>query len=42
MERIPYASIIRGLMNTQTCIKLDINFAIEMLGGCQSYLGLDH
>ena len=33
MERIPYASIVGSLMYAQTCTRLDISFAVGMLGG---------
>ena len=32
MERIPYVSIVGSLMYAQTCTKLDISFAVRMLG----------
>ena len=32
MEGIPCVSAVRSLMNAQTCTKLDISFAVGMLG----------
>jgi len=42
MENIPYGSIVGILMYAQTCTRLDISFAVGMLGRYQSNLGLDH
>lgn len=42
MESIPYTYIVGSLMYTQTCMRLDIRFAIGMLGRYQSNLGMDH
>jgi len=32
MENIPYASVVGSLMHPQTCTRLDVSFAIGMLG----------
>ncbi|XP_057985311.1 secreted RxLR effector protein 161-like [Hevea brasiliensis] len=42
MERIPHASIIGSIMYAQTCTRLDISFAMGMLGRYQSNLRMDH
>ena len=42
MKNIPYASILGSLMYAQVCIRLDIAFAIGMLGRYQSNPGVDH
>jgi len=42
MENIPYAYVVGSLMYAQTCTRLDISFAVGMLGRYQSDLGLDH
>ena len=42
MKGIPYASHVESLMYTQVCTRLDISFAIGMLGRYQSNPGLDH
>jgi len=42
MEDIPYAYIVGSLIYAQTCTRLDISFAVGMLGRYQSYLGLEH
>ena len=41
-EGIPYASTVGSLMYAQTCTRLDISFAVGMLGRYQSNPGLDH
>jgi len=42
MENIPYASVVGSLMYAQTCTRLDISFAVGMLGRYQSNPGFDH
>jgi len=42
MENIPYASVVGSLMYAQTCTRLDISFAVGMLGRYQSNPRLDH
>ena len=42
MEGIPYTSAVRSSMYGQTCTKLDISFAVGMLGRYQSNSGMDH
>ena len=42
MKKIPYASVMGSLMYAQTCRRLDISFAIGMLGRYQSYPGFEH
>jgi hypothetical protein len=42
MEGIPYASVVGSLMYAQTCTRLDISFAVGMLGRYQSNPGIDH
>ncbi|XP_074301477.1 secreted RxLR effector protein 161-like [Silene latifolia] len=42
MERIPYASVVGSLNYVQTCTRLDISFAVGMLGRYQSNPGMDH
>ena len=42
MENIPNASVVGSLMYAQTCTRLDISFAVCMLGRYQSNPGLDH
>ena len=42
IESISYAYIVKSLMYLQTCIKLDINFIVVMLGKYQSNLEIDH
>jgi len=42
MKNIPYASIVGSLMYAQTCTRLDISFAIGMLGRYQSNSRMDH
>jgi len=42
MDNISYASLVGSLMYAQTCIKLNISFAIGMLGRYQSNFGLFH
>lgn len=42
MEKIPYASIIWGLVYVQTCTSPDINFTVRMLGKYQSNPGFDY
>jgi len=32
MKNIPYASVVGGLMYAQVCTRLDIAFAVGMLG----------
>ena len=40
MQNIPYSSVVGNLMYTSTHTRLDIIFAIGMLGRYQSNLGL--
>ena len=42
MESIPYASIVGGMMYVQTCTRLDISFAVGILGRYQSNPDIDH
>ena len=42
MERIPYASAVGSLMYAQTCTRLDISYAVGMLGRYQSNPGMYH
>ena len=42
MENVPYAYVVGSLMYLQTCTRLDIRFAVAMLGRYQSNLGIDH
>ncbi|KAL0533145.1 hypothetical protein IC582_030360 [Cucumis melo] len=42
METISYASIVGSLLYAQTCTRLDISFAVGMLGRYQSNPGMDH
>ena len=42
MEQIPYASIVESLMYAHTYTRLDISFAVRMLGRYQSTQGVDH
>ncbi|RVW53401.1 Retrovirus-related Pol polyprotein from transposon TNT 1-94 [Vitis vinifera] len=42
MKKIPYASVMGSLMYAQTCRRLDISFAIGMLGRYQSDPGFEH
>ena len=42
MRNIPYTSAIRSIMYAQVCTKLDIVFAVGMLGRYQSNPGMDH
>ena len=42
MERIPYALAVGSLMYAQTCARLDIIFAVGMLGKYQSNPRIDH
>ena len=42
IEDIPYASIARSLICAQRCTRLDISFAVDILGRYQSNLCLDH
>ena len=42
MKNIPYASAVGSLMYAQVCTRLDIAFAMGMLGQYQSDPGLDH
>ncbi|XP_070019556.1 secreted RxLR effector protein 161-like [Nicotiana sylvestris] len=42
MESIPYSSIVGSLMYAQTCTRLDISFAVGMLGRYQSNPRIDH
>ena len=42
MDNIPYASLVGSLMYAQTCTRLDISFAVGMLGRYQSNPGLFH
>ena len=36
MDNIPYASLVGSLMYAHTCTRLDISFAVGMLGRYQS------
>ena len=42
MKNIPQASTVGSLMYTQVCIRLDIAYAVGMLGRFQSNPGIDH
>jgi uncharacterized membrane protein YGL010W len=42
MSKIPYASAAGSLMYAQVYIRLDMTFAVGMLGRFQSNLGMDH
>ncbi|XP_068498365.1 secreted RxLR effector protein 161-like [Phaseolus vulgaris] len=42
MDNISYASFVGSLMYAKKCTRLDISFAVAMLGRYQSDLGLDH
>ena len=42
MKNIPYASTIGSLIYAQVCTRLDITFAVGMLGRYQSNPGIDH
>ena len=42
MKNIPYASIVGSLMYAQVWTRLDITFAIGMLGRYQSKPSIDH
>lgn len=42
MENAPYTSIVGSLIYAQKCTRLDISFAIGMLGKYQSNMRLDH
>ncbi|XP_039052587.1 secreted RxLR effector protein 161-like [Hibiscus syriacus] len=42
MDNIPYASLVKSLMYTQSYTKLDISFAVGMLGCYKSNHGLVH
>ena len=42
MKNIPYASTVGSLMYAQVCTRLDIAFAVGVLGRYQSNPGLDH
>ncbi|XP_073107298.1 secreted RxLR effector protein 161-like [Elaeis guineensis] len=42
MQNIPYSSAVGSLMYTQVCTRLNIAFAIGMLGRYQSNPGMDH
>ena len=42
MRDIPYVSTLGSLMYAQTCTRLDINFAVGMLGRYQSNPGMEH
>jgi len=42
MENIPYAFVVGSLMYAQTCTRLDISFAVGMLGRYQSNPGLEY
>ncbi|KAA0057393.1 hypothetical protein IC582_010140 [Cucumis melo] len=42
METIPYAFIVGSLLYALTCTRLDIGFAMGMLGRYQSNPGMDH
>jgi len=41
-KNISHASIVGSLMFVQVCTKLNITFAIAVLGRYQSYLGIHH
>ena len=42
MEGISYTSVVKSLMYAQTCTKLNISFAVGMLGRYQSNPRMDH
>ena len=42
MKNIPYVSTVRSMMFAQVYTRLDIAFAIRMLGRYQSKPGMDH
>ena len=42
MKNIPYASVVGTLMYAQVCTRLDIAYAVGVLGRYQSNLGIDH
>ncbi|XP_061365977.1 secreted RxLR effector protein 161-like [Gastrolobium bilobum] len=42
MESIPYVYVVGSLMYAQTCTRLDINFAVGMLGRYQSNPRMEH
>ena len=42
MESIPYASTVGSLMYAQVCLRLDIAYAVGMLGTYQSNPGMEH
>ena len=42
MKNIPYAFAVGSLMYAQVCIRLDISYAVGMLGSYQSNRGLEH
>ena len=42
MKSIPYTAVVGSLMYAQTCTRLDISFAVGMLGRYQSNPRLDH
>ena len=42
MTDISYASIVGSLMYAQTCTRLDISFAVRMLGRYHNNSGTDH
>ncbi|XP_031278042.1 secreted RxLR effector protein 161-like [Pistacia vera] len=42
MEHIPYAFVVESLMYAQTCTRLDISFAVGLLGRYQSNPEIDH
>ena len=42
MKNIPYALVVRSIMYAQVCTRLDLAFAIGILGRYQSNPGMDH
>ena len=42
MQKIPYASVVGSLMYAQVCTRLDIAFAVGVLGRYLSNPGLQH
>ena len=42
MRDIPHASIVESCMYVQVCTRLDIAYAVGVLGKYQSNLGVDH
>ena len=42
MKNIAYASVVGSLMYAQVCTRLDIAYAVRMLGRYQSNPGIDH